>query len=80
MEQNQTTTPFIVTRDGEVDEKLSTIPKTGPLQEVKRWTSMQAEMFIYDLLHGTNYRKVRNDLIREAKNKAFEQRLGLIRK
>ena len=76
---NQQLQNLIVTRDGELDQELTNINKTSPLQEVVGWTSLQTEMFFYDLIHRTNYRKTRNQLMRDKRNQEFEARLGLIR-
>lgn len=79
MNANTTLQNFIVTREGEVDQELTREYKTSPLLEMRQWASLQTEMFIYDLLHGTNYRITRNRLLREQRNRRFEERLGLQR-
>lgn len=69
---------FIVTIDGEVSKELSQItrlPRT--LDRVYTGVQLQAEMLMYDLLHGTNYRRIRNTLARQERNRRFEARLGL---
>lgn len=69
---------FIVTIDGEVSKELSQI--TRPPRTVDRLytgVQLQAEMLMYDLLHGTNYRRIRNSLARQERNRRFEARLGL---
>lgn len=79
------TKEFIVYRDGEVDKELSTLePHITPVSVLKSgigkfygFVSLQAEMAVYDVLHGTNYRVVRNQLVREKRNQAFESRIGL---
>lgn len=74
-----TNKPFIVTIDGQVDKKLSTLDKRDSFQGFKGEIKLQAEMLVYDLLHGTNYRTIRNTLLREQRNRAFEKKLGLTR-
>lgn len=79
----ENTKTFIVVRDGEIDKELSVIPKKPGLKEhVSSLTAainLQLEMIRYDLVHGTNYRKIRNDLVREKRNRAFEARIGIER-
>lgn len=39
---------------------------------------LQAQMGLYDLRMGTNYRTIRNELVRERRNKEFEKKIGLV--
>lgn len=39
---------------------------------------MQARMALYDLTHGTEYRRIRNELVRQKRNREFEQSIGLV--
>lgn len=83
MNANTYTKPFIVRRGGEIDKDLSILePRmtfkdilSSPLRDVK----LQARMFVYDALHGTHYRKLRNRLVREQQNQLFEKSIGLVR-
>ena len=67
---------FTITQDNET-KQVTLAPKAPEYENSLR---LQAEMFAYDLLHGTSYRQVRNRLMREQRNRQFEQRLGLVRK
>lgn len=84
MKANNTyTQPFIVTRDGAVDKKLSVFeakltPADIMLQYLKD-RRLQFKIALYDVLHGTQYRKIRNHLISEMRNRQFEQFIGLTR-
>lgn len=81
------TKPFIVTRDGEVDVELSTLePRRTPVTllqskivHMRRESRLQAKMAVYDALHGTRYRHIRNRLAAEQRNKDFEVRIGIER-
>jgi hypothetical protein len=75
---NQTQT-IIINRDGQYDSKVSLEPQIKPLDELKDYIRLQVRMFTYDRLHGTNYRQVRNQLVRQKRNQAFESRIGLCR-
>lgn len=80
------TKPFIVLRDGELDEQLSILePEYSSLDALLQRVgtiasslSLQASMAVYDRLHGTHYRAVRNELVRVQRNHEFEARIGLI--
>lgn len=79
---NQTTKPFIVTVDGEVEKKLSYFGEPKLKEVINGWKqeiSLQREMFVYDLLHRTNYRRIRNKIMADERNKRFEERIGLER-
>lgn len=70
---------FTVTRDGEVDNELSQVNNKGRIVNRLYGTiQLQTELFIYDLLHGTDYRRIRNRLVRDKRNAEFEARIGLI--
>jgi hypothetical protein len=78
---NQTNKPFIVRIDGEIDKQLT---KTGPtikdhFNGFKGEIRLQVEMAVYDILHGTEYRTIRNALIKEKRNREWEARHGLVR-
>lgn len=40
---------------------------------------LEARMAVFDAFHGTNYRQIRHDLIREQKLAKFEKSIGLSR-
>jgi hypothetical protein len=40
--------------------------------------ALQTQMFVYDALHGTNYRDIRNTLVAENRNAEFEKKIGLV--
>jgi hypothetical protein len=59
--------------------------QTSPLDVAKQslgdfynYVSLQATMAVYDTLHGTHYRDIRNRLAREKRNHDFEARIGLV--
>lgn len=87
MEANTIQKLFIVTRDGEVDKNLSTLaPRRTPvtvlqtgLIHLRQETRLQAKMAVYDVLHGTQYRRIRNQLAAERRNREFEARIGITR-
>lgn len=79
---------FVVTRDGEVDEQLSVLPPTG-LEAVaehvqaafQRFTgniALQTRMAVFDTIHGTNYRRIRNELVEQQKREQFERSIGIV--
>lgn len=39
---------------------------------------LETRMFVFDALHGTNYRAVRHELVAEQRRKRFEASIGLI--
>jgi hypothetical protein len=60
-------------------------PQTTPLDVVRQGIgnicssiALQAEMGVYDVLHGTKYRAIRNELTRQERNRAFEAKIGLV--
>lgn len=63
----------ITTMDGK-----STTVKLGE-NKANLWQgiNLQAEMLVYDVLHGTNYRSIRNHLMREKRNREFELKIGI---
>lgn len=61
------------------NDKVKTVTLKPKTLEYENGLRIQAEMFVYDLLHGTNYRQVRNRLMAEMRNRRFEQKLGLVR-
>lgn len=83
MNANTYTKPFIVKREGEIDKDLSVLDSgmsfrellKSPLRDIK----LQTRMLTYDVLHGTEYRRIRNQLVREERNRLFEQSIGLSR-
>lgn len=83
MNANTYTTPFIVKREGEIDQDLSILRPTVTMQDILKGSllkgNLQAKMFVYDLLHHTAYRRTRNRLVQEQRNKEFETAIGLTR-
>lgn len=41
---------------------------------------LEARMFVFDTLHGTNYRRVRHDLMKQKRCAEFEASIGISRK
>lgn len=39
---------------------------------------LETRMFVFDALHGTNYRQIRHDLVEQEKRRKFEESIGLI--
>lgn len=39
---------------------------------------LETRMFVFDALHGTNYRQIRHDLVRQQKREDFEKSIGLV--
>lgn len=82
---NETLQDFIVTRDGSIDEELT--PSTpnvaeavlGGLQAATEAIKLQASMYVYDRIHGTAYRSIRNALVKEKKNRQYEASIGIER-
>lgn len=74
-------------RDGTLDEELTILePHTSPVDAIKQgigqlcsYVSMQAEMAVYDTIHRTNYRSIRNALVAEKRNREHEAAIGLER-
>lgn len=79
---------FIVMRDGEIDTELSVLPPSGiervalKIREgVSRFgghVAMQTRMAVFDTLHGTNYRTIRNELVEQKRRQEFEHSIGLV--
>ncbi len=81
-------TPFIVTQDNEFVPELSVLPPS-PVEvalthvgnAVGRFTgavALQARMAVFDTLHGTNYRHIRNELVEQKRRENFEKSIGLV--
>lgn len=86
-----TTQPtFIVTYDGEIDTELSVLPPTpievaaGQMQaaaeRLAAHLALQTRMALFDTIHRTHYRRIRNDLAEQQKRAAFERSIGIERK
>lgn len=79
---------FIVERDGQLDTDLSNLPPTGMEALVDNARTavagfvgnigLQARMAVFDALHDTNYRQIRNELIEQQKRTEFEKRIGIV--
>lgn len=78
---------FIVTQDGAV--VLDTTPTATELARERLVSSvgriygnvrLEARMVVFDALHGTQYRQIRHDLMREKRLRAFERSIGLTKK
>lgn len=65
-----------IVQDGEV---IDAPGAPGIIEQLIGRAQLQVEMAAYDLIHRTNYRRIRNDLVREKRNRAFEAKLGLSR-
>lgn len=80
--------PFIVHRDGEIDTELSVLPLTGIGAAAERLrtsitnltgsVALQARMVTFDAMHGTDYRRIRNNLVAQKRRADFELSIGLV--
>lgn len=52
---------------------------TGFVGGVATNIGLEARMFVFDKIHGTNYRGIRHALIEEKRKRAFEESIGLSR-
>jgi hypothetical protein len=88
---NQNTQPTIqleVNRDGQPDYEYMPQPPSNvealqaavhdKVAQVTGYVALQARMASYDLIMGTNYRSIRNELMREQRNHKFEKSIGLV--
>lgn len=48
------------------------------LQHVIENIRLETRMFVFDALHGTNYRQIRHDLVEQRRRRDFEASIGLI--
>jgi hypothetical protein len=81
-------TPFIVTENDEIVTELSHLPPTGieavaanvraGISHVTGAIALQARMATFDTLHGTNYRRIRNNLVAQKRREDFERSIGLV--
>lgn len=83
MNKNTNNLPnFQVYEDGELLQPSLTERLQSHVEAtISRFTgniALQARMAVYDTLHGTNYRQVRNQLVREQRNQEFERSVGLV--
>ena len=73
---------FNVYVDGELQEPSLVERSVNHVEAlISRFTgnvALQARMATYDALHGSNYRQIRNDLVREKRNQEFERSIGLV--
>lgn len=81
-EQTQT---FTVYRDGEPDPEYQPSAVDNALEAVRGAVghvtgaiALQARMATFDVLHGTNYRQIRNQLAEQKKREEFERSIGLV--
>lgn len=74
MNANNNTKTFTITT---MDGKSTTVKLEDNKPSLWQGINLQAEMLMYDLLHGTNYRRIRNHLVREKRNREFELRIGI---
>lgn len=78
---------FIIVQDGEVVQDNTPTALQVARQHVQNSLSgtisnikLNARMAAFDALHGTNYRQIRKDLVRQQKLEAFEQSIGLVKR
>jgi len=75
MKANNTNKPFTITING-----VTKVTSLEPKEKVWGTINLQVEMFWYDLLHRTQYRQIRNQLIRQKRNEVFELKIGISKK
>lgn len=39
---------------------------------------LEARMIIFDAVHGTDYRRIRHELVEQQKRQAFEESIGIV--
>lgn len=84
MKQIQTTLPnFQVYVDGELQEpsklERSVTHVEQSISRFKAHVVLQARIVTFDVLHGTNYRQIRNQLIKQKRQEEFEKMIGLVK-
>lgn len=80
---------FIVTYDGEIDTELSVLPPTpievvagrvqAAAERLAAHVALQTRMAVFDTIHRTHYRRIRNELAEQQKRAAFERSIGIER-
>lgn len=75
--------PFIVRNGDQIDKKLSVFKQKVTVNDIFiGWVielQMQIRTGLYDKLHHTNYRQIRNHLRQEQRDRQFESSIGLVR-
>jgi hypothetical protein len=51
---------------------------TSAIGNVAAAARLEVRMAVFDTLHGTNYRRIRHDLIEQQKRERFEKSIGLV--
>lgn len=82
-------TQILVTRDGHIDYTYMPQPATllesilsyftASFTRLVREVVLQLRMLIYDTLHGSNYRHIRNSLVKQKREAEFIASIGLKR-
>lgn len=65
----------VTTMDGKTE--IVTLGQRAP--DLRTRLQLQAEMLWYDIRHRTHYRRIRNELAREKRNREFEMKIGLVK-
>ena len=86
---NNKTKVLPVYRDGQLDMTYMPVPLTlmqattaalkAKTQNLASGVVLQARMAVFDVIHGTNYRSIRNDLFADRREERFVSSIGLIR-
>jgi hypothetical protein len=73
------TQPLKIYIDGELvaDEPEQQTPTKADY--LRASLKLELKMLAYDLRYRTHYRQIRHELVREARDKTFEQSIGLVR-
>lgn len=84
-EKHNTLQNFTIIQDGEIvtpaeANAIENIAETvlGGVGRAISTLRLESRMFVFDTLHGTNYRQVRHELVEQKRRAAFEASIGLI--
>lgn len=81
MKQNTNNLEITITRDGQVTNEFQPTIADAAVSHVQAAVgalSLQVRMAVYDVRYGTDYRTIRNNLVREKRNHEFEKSIGLV--
>lgn len=62
---------------GEGDPTPTNVVLDGLSRAVEA-VKLETRMFVFDALHGTDYRAIRHDLVRQEKMRKFEESIGIV--
>jgi hypothetical protein len=65
--------------NGDTEAETSIVDNVrGGLSRFTGEVALQARMATFDVLHGTHYRRIRNELVEQKRRTEFERRIGLV--